>query len=203
MKYPINIFLRKHNPAINFLGMLFLIGVGVTFTTVALAVSVEKHTTLTEWFYVILSLITGILCIFAPITQLFLNNKTPAIQIDNEGITIDIFVKIGPIAWHDITDVIEFNHAPSKMNGWQRVKGIQINVGNPRKYIDLAKEQNMGWFINLRIITLSWLYFGKIKIPENALDIQSGSLSEIIQSEYDKYKFNPHQSYEYSKRLFG
>lgn len=158
MKYPINIFLRKYNPAINFLGMLFLIGVGVTFTTVALAVSVEKHTTLTEWFYVILGLITGILCIFAPIIQLFLNYKTP---------------------------------------------GIQINVGNPRKYIDLAKEQNMGWFINLRIITLSWLYFGKIKIPENALDIQSGSLSEIIQSEYDKYKFNPHQSYEYSKRLFG
>jgi len=192
MQYPINIYQRKLTPATSLLASLVIIGFGLICLIVSFSMITEKDAAIIDWFYAILLFCLGILCLSLPLANLSIqtNPNDIFLQMDEKGITIDQVIKVGPIAWEDITHITEFDHSAPGSYGFQRVRGIDLRLSNPSKYIRLAKERNKGIFTNLKIIMYSWLYFGKIKISENSTYVDIEDLSELIHYVYNKQKTN-------------
>lgn len=190
MKYPINIYQRKLDSGPLFLGSLILIGFGLACLALSFSMITENDTSIIDWFYGVLCFCLAMLCLSLPLANLSIqtNPNDIFLQIDEKGITIDQVIKVGPIVWEDITHITDFDHGAPGSYGFQRVRGIDLKLSNPNKYIRLAKEQNKGVFTNLKIILYSWLYFGKIKISENSTYVDIEDLSEVIHYVYNKHK---------------
>ena len=192
MQYPINIYQRKLDSDTSLLGNLVLFGFSLACFVVVFSMITENDTSTINWFYGILLFCLGILCLSLPLANLSIqtNPNDIFLQMDEKGITIDQVIKVGPIAWEDITHITDFDHSAPGSYGFQCVRGIDLRLSNPSKYIRLAKEQNKGIFTNLKIIMYSWLYFGKIKISENSTYVDIEDLSEVIHYVYNKQKTN-------------
>jgi len=187
MKYPIEIYKRKQNPIIMILGHIFIAGFGIVCLLIAFDLY-NSSDQLIDRFAQTIFFIFGAMMVSYALTIIFIKPKldVPAIHIDAKGITIDQLIKVGPIDWQDITDIKEFSHAAPGSHGLQRINGIEIKISNPRKYILLAKQQNK------EALVLSWLYFGKIKISPQEVDIELDDLLNILGHEYENNKTKHH-----------
>lgn len=189
MKYPIEVYKRKQNRVITILGHLFIAGFGIVCLMIAFDLYKNGDQLIERLGQIILFIFGAMMTCYA-LTIIFIKRKLdiPAIHIDGKGITVDQIVKVGPISWEDVTSIKEFNRAAPGSHGLQRMKGIELKINNPRKYISLAKQKNKGAFLNLKIIALSWLYFGKIMISPQEVDIELEDLLDILQREYENSK---------------
>ena len=116
----------------------------------------------------------GMTCVFG-IKKLF--DKKVGLIIDSSGITDNSNASsVGLIEWNDITDI--------KTKQVMSTKFLMINVSNPEKYIEKAKNG-----LRAKLMRSNMKMYGTpLSITSNTLKYNFEKLEQLIQTEFEKNK---------------